>query len=228
MPEPSIQRSLAERFRELIREGMSPAGAVARLNELHGAFHFHIVQQLPRGDLLFEVGAAGELVVKLDGRKLHAEKILTRPPHGLEVAPVPLEQYRWMTADPRQAERDALEELAIDAPLELKPSPAVSELPSTTPDPVPLEASGRKKGNPGFDVWELLFDYLAEFIRDHRGGVPFKTYKEAARVGEKNFLEPLAKERRKKGEDPKMPAFHTIREKIRDERPGLVRSKAQK
>ena len=107
---------LAAFFRELMRDGTPPAKAVEQLIELFYAFHFHIVQRLP-DDLHFLLGSDDELVVTLpDGQRLDPEKILIRGPGILDSVPIRLETYRWMCADPRQAERDALTELMLDVP----------------------------------------------------------------------------------------------------------------
>jgi hypothetical protein len=164
-PPPSYRKlkSLAERFRELMYGGMSPADAVERLAELYYAFHFHISDPLPADvlySLLFVLGPGDELEVRLlDGRRLDPEKTLTREPHMLEVSPVPLDQYRWMSADPRQAERDALDAMTIDAPQ-----------PAAAPEPEPLPAP-EAEPPPSTDgrelvVWKETLIPLLNTLRD--------------------------------------------------------------
>lgn len=144
--------SLAERFRSLMRDGKasSPAEAVELLSELYYAFHFRIVQPLP-GDPLFRLGADSELVVELDGRRLDPERILTREPGLLDPVPIPLDTYRWMCADPRQAEREALAELTIETPRPADPNPV--------PDPqapVVVEEPPKSNANSPFGESNLL------------------------------------------------------------------------
>ena len=198
----TIQRSLAERFRELVREGMSPAEAVERIAELYYAFHFRIVQQLPRGHLTFDLGAAGELVAKLDGGPLDPERILTRPPHGLDPTPIPLEQYRWMAADPRQAERDALGALSIDVP------PVAPAEPQNVQEPRP-----GKRGRKPYDVWEPMFAHLENLVREREDDSRPTPRPPAA------ILEAITEERGKEGRGTPTPTLQTIAEKIGKERP---------
>ena len=204
----TIQRSLAERFRELVREGMSPAEAVERIAELYYAFHFRIVQQLPRGHLTFDLGAAGELVAKLDGGPLDPERILTRPPHGLDPTPIPLEQYRWMAADPRQAERDALGALSIDVP------PVAPAEPQNVQEPRP-----GKRGRKPYDVWEPMFAHLENLVRER--GRPFETYAQAAGQGS-DFLEAITEERGKEGRGTPTQPFRPSRRKSAKNGPILL------
>jgi hypothetical protein len=153
MSAPSYDKllSLADRFRQLLYGGKSPADAIVLLSELYYAFHFHINDPLPPDvlySLVLALGPSDELEVRLPGgRWIDPEKTLTREPHMLEASPIPLDQYRWMSADPRQAERDALAELVIE-PQEPKPSPAPVSESLAKRDPVPPEASDRKKGDP--------------------------------------------------------------------------------
>jgi hypothetical protein len=133
--------SLADRFRSLLRDGKSAAEAVELLANLYGALHFHIVQTLPR-DLLFSLGPADKLVVKLpDGRSLNPEKILTREPHVLDPVPMSLDLLRALT--PRiQLEEEAVAELMIETPP--LPDPTLPDLtpppdPLPPPDPPPIE-----------------------------------------------------------------------------------------
>jgi hypothetical protein len=161
--------SLAERFRKLLHEGAPPADAVEQLAELYYAFHFRIVQPLP-DDPTFRLGDDGELVVELDGRQLDPERILTREPGLLDPVPIPLDQYRWMCADPRQAERDALAELTIDAltvspPPPPKPPP-IPVAPNSGPPP-PIPPSKRKRSKPRHRDWKPIRKHFVPHVAKH-------------------------------------------------------------
>ena len=172
---------LAERFRKLVRGGMSPSEAVDRLGELYYAFHFRIVQRLPEGHLLFELDGDNQLVVKLTGRRLDPEKILTREPGIFDPVPIPLKQYRWMCEDPRQAEQDALDALTIDAPQpvptpDLLAEPAAVEV-STQTDAVQSEAtadSGTSTDGRERSEWRAFLVPLLNTLRD-ANQLPTKT-----------------------------------------------------
>ncbi|MET4275163.1 MULTISPECIES: hypothetical protein [unclassified Bradyrhizobium] len=163
---------LAERFRALSRDGRSPAAAVQLLAELYYAFHFHIVQPLS-GALLFWLGADDELIVEMEGRRLDPEKILTREPHGLDPPAVPLDQYRWMIIDPRQAERDALAELAIGAPS--VPPPQETEpakLPPQWIQIVDAHISSEIERNGRFPTLGSARDTVIGLLRDRKKAIP--------------------------------------------------------